>query len=137
MGWLEMPKSAMLIVRVCGWLFLVLAVLSLFGRDRVDNLVGKASLYLAPFLAHFGMLARLQPRQGPPTSTGKTVGWSAIGIVSGLIGGYILWNALQFAAVSIHGGRFDAAASWGVLLLAAGLGFLVASAPYLGRPRPM
>ncbi|MEK6321666.1 MAG: hypothetical protein AABN33_08280 [Acidobacteriota bacterium] len=42
----------------------------------------------------------------------------AVGILGGLIGGYILWNSLLLVTISIHGGRFDLRASWGVLFLA-------------------
>jgi hypothetical protein len=38
----------------------------------------------------------------------------------------LCWNALRFLAAAIRGGRFDFAASWGVLLLAAALACVIA-----------
>jgi hypothetical protein len=117
-------------VRVCGWLFLVVALVSLLGRDSQDNLVDKASLYLAPFLAHFAMLTRFGPgatsiQQG----IGSTIARWTTGILGGLIGGYFLWNALLYVVVALHGGRFDLRASWGTLLLAGALFYLLSSPP--------
>jgi hypothetical protein len=125
-----MSKGMAVIVRVCGWLSLVVALVSLLGRDSQDNLVDKASVYLAPFLAHFAVLARFGPgatsiQQG----IGSTIARWAAGILGGLIGGYVLWNALLYVVVALHGGRFDLRASWGTLLLAGGLFYLLSSPP--------
>lgn len=122
-----MSKGMTLVVRICGWLFLGVALLSLFGRDNPTDLADKASLYLAPFLAHFGILARSGSRA--PEGFGRTLGRLATGLFGGLVGGYALWNALQYVAAALRGGRFDAAASWGTLVLAVGLGYLLSSPP--------
>jgi hypothetical protein len=123
-------KGMTVVVRVCGGLFLVMALLSLLGRDNADNLADKASLYLAPFLAHFAIVARFgtgAPRE--PQGIGRALGRLATGILGGLIGGYVLWNALLYLVIALHGGRFDLRASWGTLLLAVALGYLLASPP--------
>jgi len=126
-----MSKTGLVVVRVCGWAFLVLTLLSLTGQDRPDNLVDKASIYMVFFLAHFGVLARFQTRQDRTSpGFGKALAWSVAGIFGGLVGGYILWNGLQFVAVALHGGRFDASASWGVLVLAVGLWYWISATPY-------
>jgi hypothetical protein len=122
-----MTNRMRLLVRVCGWMLLAVGLFGLTGRDNTANLVDKASISVALFLAHFGVLARLGLEPGLKTGLGRTVSRIALGVVGGAIGGYLAWNALQYLAVGLHGGRFDLQASWGALLLAVGLGYSVAA----------
>jgi hypothetical protein len=122
-----MSSRIRLFVRVCGWALLAIGLFSLTGRDSTANLVDKASTSVALFLAHFGVLARLGPAPRPRAGFAKTVFRIASGVAGGALGGYLVWNALQYVAVALHGGRFDLQASWGVLLLAAGLGYWIAA----------
>jgi hypothetical protein len=125
-----MSKGMTGIVRVSGWLFLVVALVSLLGRDSQDDLVDKASLYLAPFLAHFAILSRFGAgATRNPEGIGSMLARWATGVLGGLIGGYVLWNALLYVVVALHGGRFDLRASWGTILLAGALGYLLSSPP--------
>ena len=146
-----MPKAITIAVRAAGFLFLLFSVLSLFGSGRADDVVDKASLYLSFFLIHFPLLVWLRRRGTVSVPASAKVIWTSIGVVVGLVVGYLIWNGLLYVTMEVirsgSGGaellgpvrrpRFDMRASWGVLFLATALALLIASKPYFSaRTKP-
>src|SRR5262249_4083523 len=136
-----MPRRALIAVRVVGFLFLAFALLAFFGSGRSDDVADKAALYLSVFLIQFPLVIWLGRRDKPASPLRQKIIWSVVGLVAGLIGGYLLWNASLYVRIElIRGGgtnqagmlrtvyrdRFDWRASWGTLLLAVSLALLIA-----------
>ena len=138
-----MSKGTTIVVHVVAVLFLVFAVLSLLGDDRADDVVDKASLYLSFFIIHFPLLVWTRKHGAVSIPTRVKVAWIIVGVVAGLVVGYLVWNVLLYVTMEVIRGsdatnvlipmrrpRFDMRASWGVLCLAASLAALIASKPY-------
>lgn len=139
-----MSKGTTIAVRAAGLLFLVFSVLSLFGDGRADDVVDKAALYLGGFLIHFPLLVWIRRRGTASVPASAKITWICIGVVVGLVVGYLLWNALLYVTMEVIRGdsgatnvfgplrrpRFDLRASWGVLFIAGALAPLISSKPY-------
>ena len=96
-----MPRGALIAIRIAGFLFLVFALLAFFGSGRAGDVVDRAAVYVSVFFIHFPIVNWLRRRHQHGCPLRVKVIWSIIGVVAGLIGGYLLWNAMLYVMIEL------------------------------------